>query len=139
MDPGDKKMYLRIAAGLMLGVLLPVFLLWALWSYSPDAGIAAALVVVVASEFVAVWVDSRIKTVTPKEEMIGKVGVVAYPFHRDNDDLYRGNIQIGNESWTACADEDDCRYLTVGRKVQVTAIDGLVVRVIPLGEPVSKR
>ena len=137
MDQSDNKTYLRIASGLILGLLLPAVLLWALWSFSPDAGVTAAVVLVVVSEFLAAWVDSRIKTVTPKEEMIGKTGVVAYPFLRDHDDLYRGNVQIGNESWTALANETDCRRLTVGRKVRVTEIDGLVVHVMPLDQPKS--
>lgn len=139
MDQSDRKTYSRIASGLILGLLLPALLLWVLWSHFPQAGISVAVVLVVISEFLAVWVDSRIKIQTPKEAMIGRVGVVAYPFHRDNDDLYRGNVQIGDESWTASAKEADCQRLTVGRKVRVTAIDGLVLHVIPFDEAVSKQ
>ena len=138
MDQSDRRTYLRIASGLILGLVLPVLLLWALWSYSPDAGVMAAVVLVVASELLAVWADSRIKIQTPKEAMIGRVGVVAYPFHPDNDDLYRGNVQIGDESWTALAKEAESQRLTVGRKVRVTAIDGLVLHVIPFDATVFK-
>lgn len=97
-----------------------------------------AVVLVVISEFLAVWVDSRIKPQTPKEAMIGRVAVVAYPFRRNNDDLYRGNVQIGDESWTASAKEADCQLLAVGRKVRVTAIEGLDLHVIPFDEAVSR-
>ena len=117
--------------GLALGLVLPGVLLWALWTYSPDAGATGAIALIVVCELLMVWNDSRIKTPTPKEAMIGQVGAVAYPFSRDNDDIYRGNVQIGVESWTASADQNALPRLSAGRKVKVTGINGLVLHVVP--------
>lgn len=127
-----KRKYVRISSALFLGLALPAFLIWALWSHVPGAGVTGAIVLIVACELLAVWVDSWLSIVTPKEEMIGKIGIVTYPFSRDADGLHRGNVQIGSESWTALAEESDVDRVSVGRKVEVTAIDGLILHVVPL-------
>lgn len=127
-----KRKYVRIASALILGLALPAFLVWALWTYVPSAGVTGAIVLILACGLLTVWVDSWLRIVTPKEEMIGKIGTVTYPFSRDVDGLHRGNVQIGNESWTASAEESDVERLSVGRKVEVTAIDGLILHVVPL-------
>lgn len=124
-----KRKHARISSALLLGLALPGLLIW---SYAPGAGVTGTIAVFVACGLLALWVDSWLRIVTPKEEMIGKTGVVMYPFSRDAGGSHRGNVQIGSESWTASAKESDVDRLTVGRKVEVTGIDGLILHVVPL-------
>jgi membrane protein implicated in regulation of membrane protease activity len=126
------RKYVRISSALIFGLALPAFLIWTLWSYASGAGMIGTIVLIVACGLLTVWVDSWLSIVTPKEEMIGKIGTVTYPFSRDVDGLHRGNVQIGSESWTAFAEESDVGGLSVGRRVKVTAIDGLTLHVVPL-------
>ena len=126
-----KRKYVRVASAVILGLALPASLIWALWNYAPGAGLTGAIVLIAACGLLTVWVDSWLGIVTPKEEMIGKIGTVTYPFSRDVDGLHRGNIQIGSESWTASAEESDVNRLSIGRKVEVIAIDGLIVHIVP--------
>lgn len=127
-----RRKYIRVASALAFGLALPAFFIWTVWSYAPGAAVIGAIVIIGACGLLAVWVDSWLSIVTPKEEMIGKIGTVTYPFSREVDGSYRGNIQIGSESWTAAAEQSDVDRLSVGRKVEVTAIDGLTVHVVPL-------
>lgn len=126
-----KRKYVRIASALMFGLALPAFLVWTLWSHVPGAALIGTIVVIAACGLLAVAVDSWLGIVTPKEEMIGKIGTVTYPFRRDAGGLHCGNILIGAESWTANAEESDVERLAVGSKVEVTGIDGLMVKVVP--------
>lgn len=129
--PLAKRKKLRIASALLLGALLPLLVLSMRW---PDVGVVSVVLTVATGALLAYLADMRLQTLTPREEMIGREGVVAYPFRPDANGVYRGNVQIGTESWTATAGAD-APGLAVGRKVRVTGIEGLVLQV----EPIVKR
>lgn len=129
-DPLAKRKTARVVARVVFAVLLPLLALALLW---PDVGWVPAVLVLLAGAGLAIAVDLHWQKLTPREEMIGREGVVAYPFRRNENGVCIGNVQIGTESWTATANEADARALAAGRKVEVTAIDGLVVHVRPAG------
>ncbi len=128
-DPLAKRKKPRVVSAIVLGALFPLLALAVLW---PHVGVVTAVLVFVAGALLAFVADSRLQALTPREEMIGREGVVAYPFRQDANGVYLGNVQIGTESWTATAAEADAPGLTAGRRIRVTDIEGLVLRVRPL-------
>lgn len=127
-DPLAKRKKRRIASALGLGGLLPLVALAAFW----PAGFATVILVFATGALLALAADAQLRVLTPREEMIGREGVVAFVFRPDGNGVYRGNVQIGTESWTATATEAEAPMLTAGRKIRVTGIDGLVLRVEPI-------
>lgn len=129
IDPLEKRRTGRIASAVALGVAFPLLVLAMLW---PDVGLVTVVLVATAGALLAFLADSKLHTLSPREEMIGREGMVAYLFRRDANGVYLGNVQIGTESWTARTTPSNAPRLTAGRKVRVTGIDGLVLEVEPL-------
>jgi membrane-bound serine protease (ClpP class) len=85
------------------------------------AGGAFALVILVIGALV--MRSERRPPVTGAEAMLGAVGVVREPL------APRGTILVRGEYWTAESDAE----VGVGERVEVTAVDGLTLRVRPAG------
>lgn len=92
------------------GISLPVIVLFSIISL-------AFLMLVVALALKA----RRRPVVSGREEMIGGVGTVMEDFEQE------GPIHIHGERWTARSDQP----LRAGQRVRVTAMDGLILRVMP--------
>lgn len=92
------------------GISLPVIVLFSIISL-------AFLMLVVA---LALKARQR-PVVSGREEMIGSVGTVMEDFEQE------GPIHIHGERWTARSDQP----LRAGQRVRVTAMDGLILRVMP--------
>ncbi|MDR7134423.1 membrane-bound serine protease (ClpP class) [Lysobacter niastensis] len=104
----------------------------------PGYGVPGRLVVGIggASALVfmgMIWLAARARrqpVVTGVEELVGHTAVATRDFQwREFDG--RGQVRIRGEDWQAVCD----RPISRGQPVRVLALDGLVLRVAPMGEP----
>ena len=97
-------------------------------------GVLFALLTLIAAWLWWLWLSKRVREQKPADAVLNRRGqqLVGRHFILDNALVNgRGHMRVGDSSWPVNAGED----LPAGTKVEVTAVEGITLRIKALTEP----